>query len=87
MFSVFAVSLLFVTRFTVLSDEMNYHETCINMELPLFIWGLSHLYYNWCGSVRAPHVVKYADKLANQAATCYEKKQPCQHLKKTLHYI
>ncbi|XP_055330030.1 piwi-like protein Ago3 [Paramacrobiotus metropolitanus] len=48
---------------------------------------LTHMYYNWTGTIRVPAPCMYAHKLAYQSGTCYERAQPDTALLDTLFYL
>jgi aubergine-like protein len=51
------------TCFHVAYGNLNYPEM-----IPKFTFDLCHLYSNWQGSIRIPHVIKCAEKLSKMTA-------------------
>ena len=49
--------------FHVAYGNLNFPEI-----IPKFTFDLCHLYYNWKGAIRIPHVLKYAEKLSKMTA-------------------
>ena len=51
-------------RVIIINDDLNLGVRGSKNDIELFTYALCNLYYGWGGAVKTPHVIKYADKMA-----------------------
>ena len=84
-------------RVIIINDGLKLAQKNSKNDLELFTYSLCNLYYGWCGAVKIPHVIKYADKVAEMysntynyvdivGATCNKPNIPS-HINLTHHYL
>ena len=58
-------------RVIIVNDDLKLGDKNSKNDLELFTYALCNLYYGWGGSVKIPHVIKYADKIAEMYSNTY----------------
>jgi len=51
-------------RVIIVNDDLELYAKQSKNDIELFTYALCNLYYGWAGPVKIPHVIKYADKIA-----------------------
>lgn len=70
------------TLYTVIYNSLDLHEIMIQQ----ITYKLTHMYYNWSGTIRVPAPCQYAHKLA-YLVSVYINQEPHNDIKDLLYYL